>query len=230
MPDERKTPTRTRPVDQPPKKDPDHSAPVRVLLLGDDEIPTASLVETRLRNVRQLYALAFMLRVPEINGTDVIPIAALLLSTDQESDLDPLVPLPLQIQAAGRGSFWVDLFLQLPSHLPSTVDLKQWAEWLKNAYSALSQIAAICAVLGTWLKKHSAKKVPVEANAGDPVAQLLKRVDELKDATEEEKEQIRNAILRDLRAFNSAALDHKVDIPKHFPLKLAKKKTSKKRH
>src|SRR5690242_20580520 len=148
MPQKEGRDAKTTSVPKSPKEPPSALGVIRVVLLADGETPTAALIEKRLRNVRQLYALAFILRVPEIIGVELIPVAALLLSTDEDADLDDLVPIIPQIRAAGIGSFWVDFFLQIPSQLPTAGDLHQWTEWLKNAHAALAEIALICSVLG----------------------------------------------------------------------------------
>ena len=70
---------------------------------------------------------------------ELIPVAALLLSTDEDADLDGLVPIVLQVRAAGSGSFWVEFFLHLPSQLPAVADLHQWTEWLKTRMPRLSR-------------------------------------------------------------------------------------------
>lgn len=220
---------RQKPVPRkPPEKPPSYSEPVRVVLLADDETPTAALIEKRLRNVRQLHALDFILRVPELAGTELVPIAALLLSTDEDADLDSIIPLPLQIRAAGTGTFWVDLFLQIPAHLPAQADLQRWAEWLKNAHAALVEIAAVCGIVRAWLKKRAEKKAGAAArrteDAAGPIGQIMKRIDELKGATEDQKEAIRRALIRDLQAFEPTALQKSMKIPKNFPVKLRKKK------
>jgi hypothetical protein len=218
---------RRKPARNSPEKTPSHSEPVRVLLLADDETPTAALIETRLRNVRQLYALDFILRVPELAGTELIPVAALLLSTDENAELDSIIPIPLQIRAAGTGTFWVDLFLQIPAHLPTPADLQRWAEWLKNAHGALVEIAAVCGMVRAWLKKRAAKKTEAAAKRPEdpagPIGQIMKRIDELKGATEDQKEEIRRAIIRNLQTFEPMALQRRMKIPKNFPVKLRKK-------
>ncbi len=212
---------------KPPEKPPSYSEPVRVVLLADDETPTAALIEKRLRNVRQLYALDFILRVPELDGTELIPIAALLLSTEEDADLDSIIPLPLQIRAAGTGTFWVDLFLQIPAHLPTPADLQRWAEWLKNAHAALVEIAAVCGMVRAWLKKRAEKKAASAAkrteDAASPIGQIMKRIDELKGATEDQKEALRRAVIRDLQTFEPMALQRTIKVPK--PLRFKTRKT-----
>jgi len=217
---ERKAPDKTKPASPPKPQEerPSDLGPVRVTLLGDDEMPTASLIEARLRNVRQLYALSFILRVPEVNGIELIPVAALLLSTNQNADLDDLVPLQLQIRAAGSGTFWVDFFLQIPLHLPSPAEMHQWTEWLKNAHAALVHIAGICGVVRTWLKSRVGKKPASDAS---PVTQLMTQIDKLQGATEEQKDQLRRAVMRVLLTFDPTALQGPIKVR---PLKLSRKK------
>jgi hypothetical protein len=197
--------------------------PVRVLLLSDEETPTAALIENRIRNVRRLYAIGFILRVPEITGTELVPMVALLLSAEEDADLDGIIPLPLRIRAAGTGTFWIDFFLQLPAHLPTAADLHQWTEWLKNAHAALVEVAAICSIIGGWLRRHAGSGIPAVSQEPDtPVSQILKRVDELKGATDDQKEQFRRAILRDLRTFEPTALQHSVEAPGPIRVKPAR--------
>jgi hypothetical protein len=225
MPEE-KARGNTKTAPKPPQERPSDLGSVRVTLLADGETPTAALIEKRLRNVRQLFALSFMLRVPEVTGVELIPIAALLLSTNEDADLDGLVPIELQIRAAGIGSFWVDFLLQIPSHLPGGADLHQWTEWLKNAHGALLQIAGICGVLGTWLKTRAGKKASQDAS---PVTQIMTQIDKLAGVTEEQKEQIRRAIMRDLLTFEPTALQDPMKIPRHFLLKLRTEKNPSKK-
>jgi len=188
----------------PSRSQPDDPAEVRVVLLSDEEIPTAALVGRRLWHVRQLYALSFLLRVPVLRNIDVIPVAALLFRTDEDSDLEELVPFKLQIRSAGTGTFWVDIFLQMVPHLPSGADLKQWADWLKNAQSAIVAVASLCSVLITYGKKLSltGKKpadVKQKTNASnDAFNDIMKRIAELKDVSEDDKEQIRSAFAHNL--------------------------------
>jgi hypothetical protein len=168
----------THPEDAPPQEKPEDLTPVRVFLLGDDEEPTLALIEKRLWHVRQLYALLFLLRIPEIKGADAISVAALLLSTDPDSDLEELVPLRLRIQSAGTGTFWVDLFVQAQGviqHLPSAADMKSAAEWLKSARDALTTLAALLAYLKFRKLPTGKESSDVAKRAKDAYADTEKR-------------------------------------------------------
>jgi hypothetical protein len=187
-------------TDKPSKEQPEDLAPVRVFLLSDDETPTVALIEKRLRHVRQLYALLFFLRVPVIKDRDAIAVAALLLSTNENNDLEELVPLNLQIRAAGTGSFWVDLFLQVQSAVHHLPDMKTTADYLKNARDALTSVAAILALLGVkWPPsgKEPSDKQKIDA-ANHAFSDTMKRKDELKDVSEEDKQQIRSAVVHNI--------------------------------
>jgi hypothetical protein len=182
----------------------DNFADVRVMLLSDDETPTVALVEERLWHVRQLYALSLLLRIPVLGDVDIIPIAALMLQGDRDGDIDPggdveeLLPAPLrlQIRAAGTGTFWVDLFLQTQSILHHLPDIKTTAEWLKNAREALTSVAAIASLLGVRLHlggKEPADKQKTDA-ANDALSDTIRRRNELKDVSAQDKEQIGSAV------------------------------------
>ena len=189
-------------TDVPSESQPDDLAHVRVVLLSDDEPPTAALVEKRLRHVRQLYALSFILRVPVQGDVDVIPVAALLFKTNDDSDIEELVPFKLQIRSAGTGSFWVELFVQMLPHVPSAADLQQWTDWLKNAHAALVQAAAIVSLIFSWVKRHLDKKAVADIKQADeaknPVSDIMKRIAESKDVSEDDKEQIRSAVVHNI--------------------------------
>ncbi len=199
---QKERPTKT--TDAPSGSQKDDLAEVRVVLISDEEIATAALVEKRLWHVRQLYALSFCLRVPVLRDIDIIPVAALLFTANDDSDLEELVPFKLQIRSAGTGTFWVDLFIQMLAHLPSGADLKQWADWLKNAQSAIVAAASLCSVLITYAKKlHPQGKESVDVKqetnpANDTFNDMMKRIADLKDVSEDDKEQIRRAFAHNL--------------------------------
>jgi hypothetical protein len=185
-------------TDAPSQSQPDNFADVRVMLLSDDETPTVALVEERLRHVRQLYALSLLLRVPVFGDIDIIPIAALILTDNPGGDVEELLPAPLrlQIRAAGTGTFWVDLFLQTQSILHHLPDIKTTAEWLKNAREALTSVAAIASLLGVRLHlggKEPADKQKTDA-ANDAYSDTIRRTNELKDVSAEDKKQIGSAV------------------------------------
>jgi hypothetical protein len=116
------SPTDVTVADEAEKSQPDDLAEVRIVLTSDDEIPTVALIEERLRHVRQLYALFFLLRVPVLGGTDVISIATLFLSDNEDGDLEQFVPIKLELRAAGLGSFWVEVVnvaKDIPKVLPA---------------------------------------------------------------------------------------------------------------
>ena len=50
----------------------------------------------------------------------------------------------------------------------------------------------------------------------------MKRIDELKGATDDQKEEIRRAIIRDLETFEPMATKKRFQIPKNYPYKLRK--------
>jgi hypothetical protein len=197
-------PNDTTLADESAKEQPADLKDVRVVLIGDDEIPTVALIEKRLWHVRQLYALSFILRVPVLKDIELLPMAALLLSTSPDSDLEELVPFKLQIRSAGTGTFWVDLFIQMLAHLPSGAVLKEWAVWLQNAQSAIVAAVSFCSVLITYIKKvrpHEKEPVDIKQKtnaANDTFDDMMKRLAELKDVPEDDKEQIRNAIAHNL--------------------------------
>ena len=191
-------------TDAPSQAQPDNFPDVRVMLLSDDETPTVALVEERLRHVRQLYALSLILRIPVFGDVDIIPIAALMLTGDRDGDINPggdvedLLPaaLRLQIRAAGTGSFWVELFLQTQSILHHLPDMKTTAEWLKNAREALTSVAAIASLLGVRLHlggKEPADKQKTDA-ANDALSDTIRRKNELKDVSADDKKQIGSAV------------------------------------
>ncbi len=75
------TPIEPRPGEATPVGLPEGTRLVRVVLLQDGEEPSAFLIERRLRALRQLYALLFLLRS---NNTG---IATITLDEDPEADL-----------------------------------------------------------------------------------------------------------------------------------------------
>jgi hypothetical protein len=58
-----------------------------------------------------------------------------------------------------------------------------------------------------------------QEDPASPITQIMKRIDESEGATEDEKEEIRRAIIRDLQVFDPRATQESIQIPKHFPLK-----------
>lgn len=181
-------------TDAPSRSQPEKLPDVRVVLIGDDEIPTAALVEERLRHLRQLYAVEFLLRVPVINDIDMLPMIALILSATKDVDLEDLVPVNIQIRSAGTGSpFWVDLFVQMLAHLPTGADLKQWADYLKNAQSALVAGAGLCTWLVTHVRLGRQKTAP-----NDAVIDTWNRIKDSKKLSEEQKEEIRDGMVREM--------------------------------
>lgn len=86
---------------------PDEMAPVRLQLVGADEEPTAALVEERLRSLRQVYAIIYLLNdgreealAEAIRQNPNIDVERSLLKDDQK----------LRLQAAGPGSWYVTAF------------------------------------------------------------------------------------------------------------------------
>ena len=95
----------------------------RIALLSNVETPTVSLVIARLQYVRQLYALLFLLRVPDRDDTHYVRDATVLLESGLDTTIVQVLPFQLQVRAAGLGSFWVELFITLqdPSKVVAAV-------------------------------------------------------------------------------------------------------------
>jgi hypothetical protein len=164
---------------------------VRVTLTGDDEIATAALVEERLYHLRQLFAVSFLLRVPVINEVEMLPMIALILSATRDIDLEDLVPLRVQIRTAGTGTFWADLFVQMVAHLPTGADLKIWADYLKNAQTALTAAGGIVTWLVTHVRIGHKKQTPI-----DELVATWSLVKDSKASSAEQKEEIRRGLVR----------------------------------
>lgn len=96
------------------------SVQTRIVLVNDHERPLASVIEQRIRCVRQLYALFFISEAPLIGGYELIPIAAVRLEPSPGDDIEDMVPISLEIRSAGMGTFWIDLFANL-KNTPSAV-------------------------------------------------------------------------------------------------------------
>lgn len=76
---------------------------VRVRIVKDGEQPTAMLVEKRLRSLRQIYAIAFLLH------SNREGLLGKVLFGDPNGDLEEMLTNEeqLHLQAAGPGSWWV---------------------------------------------------------------------------------------------------------------------------
>jgi len=148
-------------------------APIRtkMVLLNDLEEPVAALIEQRVRCVRQLYALSFIASVPVLGDVEVVPIAALLLENDPNSDLEDLVPLKLEIRCAGTGTFWVDFFLILKK-APSDVVRKACVASLlavsllsRRGWELLSRLLE--AKVGMAEADRKSREIATQAQASD---------------------------------------------------------------
>jgi UDP-N-acetylglucosamine transferase subunit ALG13 len=78
-------------------------APVRLRIVDDEEMPTALVVEQRIRSLRQLYAANFLINAERADEM------AQALKNDDKTDLEELLKDEdrLFISAAGEGSFWL---------------------------------------------------------------------------------------------------------------------------
>jgi hypothetical protein len=83
---------------------PDEVSPARIQLVAEDEEPSAALVENRLHNLRQFYAITLLLN--RERGEEL----AAALRRNPDVDLEQLLLRDderLYLQAAGRGTWWV---------------------------------------------------------------------------------------------------------------------------
>lgn len=87
----------------------DEAAPARIRLIREGEDASVSLIERRLRDIRQLYALSVLL------NNDRGEEAAINLREDPTFDLEELLPPEerLYIQAASPGSLWATLYTKV---------------------------------------------------------------------------------------------------------------------
>ena len=143
--------------------------PVRLSILGNKELPTAQLVESRLHSLRQIYAISFL-----IDAGRKIDISN--ATTDDLEDLiDPADRL--FIVSAGQGSFWLEVTAKTAAGIKS----------LKNIVPLLldegRQAVLERAKANTELAKLEVKKkhLEIDTQKANAVIDIYNRVDEMKD-------------------------------------------------
>ena len=166
------------------------SAETRIVLVSDQERPLASIIEQRVRCVRQLYALFFISEVPLRQDIEMVPLAALRLEANPEDDLEYLVPISLEIRSAGMGTFWLDFLL-----------------YLKNTPSAVIRKACIASMLAVSLVSKrgwillgrilEAKTLQTELDAIDKAFKLSNEAEDADARRKREKIEVDMKLKRD---------------------------------
>jgi hypothetical protein len=190
---------------------PDETAPVRLQLVSDDERPTAALVEERLRNLRQVYAIIYLLntgRQGELerllsNSPNVDIETALIKESDR-----------ICLEAAGPGSFDVVGIVKEYASKGGRYALRGVSLLFGEGREVLmekfrlenklkqSQIGLKNAETEVAKEKVESEKIANEKARGDALLDWVLKAQEIKDSAI--REQVLNELMSNARRLNPA--------------------------
>jgi hypothetical protein len=153
----------------------DEIPPVRLLLLTEEELPTAATLEKRLHSLRQLYATTFLI---ESGREDEIAQA---IQRNSETDLEELLHDEdrLLVKAASTGSFWITILTKTKAAF-STLSLIGPLFYDEGRQALLSRVRA-----GTELKwlEVKTKSNAITLQSVDGVIGLIQKIEKIKNPT-----------------------------------------------
>lgn len=165
---------------------PDDIAPVRIQLVGEKEEPSALIVEHRLHNLRQIYAITYLLnegRYEELANTlhenpniDV----ELLLKEDER----------LFVQAAGPGTWWITVLSKVKGAGQLSLNT------LSLFYGEGRQLLLERVRTGTAMKHEElvAKRIENTHAAAKAALDIASKLDKIKD--EKLRDEVRDRLNR----------------------------------
>jgi Xaa-Pro aminopeptidase len=178
---------------------PNEISPARVQLVAEGEAPNAARVEQRLRNLRQVYAIIFLLNAGRADEL------ASSLRKNPNTDLEDLVPQEerLYLEAAGPGTWWVSVFTRIKGagqKALNTLSLiyGEGRELLLRRVRAETVGKEADAVIKG--QKAEQEKIKTDQNRVKALADMLKTIRTVKNP--DERAAIRDAFLKNTAAIN----------------------------
>jgi hypothetical protein len=147
----------------------------RIMLVREDEEPTASMIERRLWHLRQLYAVLFLVLV-QGGKSESLTKGVQREDSNADIDLELLIPSEqrLQVIGAGAGTFWIDVLVPLVK--------KGYGKVKQTPDAALNALSLLCGEgwrklmrrveAGTRAKEADARKRGAEATEAEDAAEL----------------------------------------------------------
>jgi hypothetical protein len=167
-------------------------APVRVQLVGQKEEPSALLVEQRIHNLRQLYAITYLLNdgrhdelADELYKNPKLDLEFLLKEHER-----------LFVQAAGPGSWWITIL----SKVKGTGQLS--LNTLSLLFGEGRQLLMERVRIGTAMKQEElvAKRVENRHATAKAALDIFNRLDKIKD--EDRRNAVRETLIRLIESIN----------------------------
>lgn len=153
---------------------PDDIPPIRLQIVGDDEVASAALVEGRIRALRQAYAMSYLVQNGRIEDLEEV------LRRDPGADLEiELLPEAerLYIVAAAPGSFWLTVATK-SGKAYKAVKYALALPYKEGRDAILSRIKA-----DTQLKQLTVeeKRLDIDLKRANGIIDTLAKIDKLKD-------------------------------------------------
>jgi len=168
-------------------------SPVRLQLVAEGEEPSAALVERRLRNLRQVYAITLLLNADR--GEEL----AAALRTDPNADLEQVLLRDderLFLQSAGPGTWWITVATKI-GKAPQTALNTLSLVYGEGRKMLLERVRA-----GTDLRNEEveARRIANEAARNKALIDSFADLEKVKNA--EDRERIRQTLISNMNSAN----------------------------